>query len=58
MSTLLIRKNPSLLSTLLIRNSPSLEPYSRTMPRALWWSWGGEKKAYDFSKGGGDSDSD
>ena len=27
--------------TSLIRNSPSLGPYSRTMPRALWWSLGG-----------------
>ena len=25
----------------LIRNSPPLGPYSRTKPRALWWSWGG-----------------
>ena len=24
--------------TSLIRNSPPLEPYCRTMPRALWWS--------------------
>ena len=24
--------------TLLIRNNPSLGPYSRLMPRALWWS--------------------
>ena len=23
--------------TSLIRNRPPLEPYSRTMPRALWW---------------------
>ena len=27
--------------TSLISNSPPLGPYSRTMPRALWWSWGG-----------------
>ena len=26
----------------LIRNSALLEPYSRTMPRALWRSWGGQ----------------
>ena len=24
--------------TSLIRNNPSLGPYSRLMPRALWWS--------------------
>ena len=24
-----------------IRNSAPLGPYSRTMPRSLWWSWGG-----------------
>ena len=27
--------------TSLIRNSTPLGPYSRTMPRALWQSWGG-----------------
>ena len=27
--------------TSLIRNSAPLAPYSRNMPRALWWSWGG-----------------
>ena len=27
-------------STSLIRNSTPLGPYSRTMHRALWWSWG------------------
>ena len=27
--------------TSLIRNSTPLRPYSRTMPRALWWSLGG-----------------
>ena len=27
--------------TSLIRNSAPLGPYSRTMPRALWWSYGG-----------------
>jgi len=27
--------------TSLIRNSAPLGPYSRNMPRALWWSWGG-----------------
>ena len=27
--------------TSLIRNSPLLGPYSRTVPRALWWPWGG-----------------
>ena len=24
--------------TLLIRNTPLLRPYSRTIPRVLWWS--------------------
>ena len=27
--------------TSLVRNSAPLAPYSRTMPRALWWSQGG-----------------
>ena len=27
--------------TSLTRNSPPLGPYSRTKPRALWWSKGG-----------------
>ena len=27
--------------TSLIRNSAPLGPYSRNMPRALWWSYGG-----------------
>ena len=27
--------------TSLIRNNPTLGPYSRPVPRALWWSWGG-----------------
>jgi len=26
------------MGTSLIRNTPLLGPYSRTMPRALWWS--------------------
>ena len=25
----------------LIRNTPLLGSYSRTSPRAIWWSWGG-----------------
>ena len=25
--------------TSLIRNTPLLEPYSRTIPRVVWWSW-------------------
>ena len=28
-------------SASLIGNNPSLGPYSRTMARALWWSYGG-----------------
>ena len=27
--------------TSLIRNNPLLTPYSRTLPRAIWWPWGG-----------------
>ena len=27
--------------TSLIRNNPTPVPYSRPIPRALWWSWGG-----------------
>ena len=27
--------------TSLMRNNAPLGPYSMTMPRALWWSWGG-----------------
>ena len=27
--------------TSLIRNRAPLGPYTRTMPRVLWWSWGG-----------------
>ena len=29
--------------TSLIRNRAPLGPYSRTMPRALQWSWGGAR---------------
>jgi hypothetical protein len=32
--------------TSLIRNSAPLGPYSRTMPRALWWSYGGGADSY------------
>ena len=28
---------------LAIRNRSPLGPYSRLMPRALWWSWGGRR---------------
>ena len=35
--TLTIRTHPGSL----IRNGAPLGPYSRTMPRALRWSWGG-----------------
>ena len=27
--------------TSLIRNNPTLGPYSRTIPRVRWWSYGG-----------------
>ena len=33
--------------TSLIRNRPTLGPYSRTMPRLLWLSWGGEAFSYE-----------
>jgi len=29
------------MGTSLIRNTPLLGPYSRTIPRVLWWSLGG-----------------
>ena len=32
--------------TSLIRNNPLVGPYSRTMPRALWKSWGGGAFSY------------
>ena len=32
---------PSHRGTLLIRNSAHTGPYSRTLPRALWWPQGG-----------------
>jgi len=32
---------PPYRGTSLIRNTPLLEPYSRTIPRVIWWSWGG-----------------
>ena len=32
---------PGYSGTSLIRNSAPLEPYSRPMPKALWWSQGG-----------------
>ena len=33
--------------TSLIRNIPPLGPYSRTMSRALWWSWGRGAVSYE-----------
>ena len=33
--------------TSLIRNTHLLGPYSRTMPRAPWWSWGGGGVSYE-----------
>ena len=35
------REKAAYRGTSLIRNSPPLGPYSRYMPRALWWSQGG-----------------
>ena len=32
---------PLYRGTSLIRKRPPVGPYSRAMPRALWWSWGG-----------------
>jgi len=34
-------------STSLKRNTPLLGPYSRTMPRVLWRSWGGGAVSYE-----------
>jgi len=31
----------------LIRNSGRLGPYRRTIPRVLWWSWGGGAVSYE-----------
>ena len=28
---------------MLMRSPPPAGPYSSLMPRALWWSWGGER---------------
>ena len=36
--------------TSLIRNSVPLGPYSRTVPRALRWSWGGVAVSYERKK--------
>ena len=33
--------------TSLIKNCPLLGPYSRPVPRALWWSWGGVAISYE-----------
>ena len=33
--------------TSLIRNNPLLGPCSRTMPRTLWWSYGGGAVSYE-----------
>ena len=35
------------MGTSLIRNCPPLGPYSRPMPRPLWWSWGGGAVSYE-----------
>ena len=32
---------PSAMMPIITSNAPILEPYSRTMPRVLWWSKGG-----------------
>ena len=37
-----VRENPEYRGTSLIRNSAPVGPYSRTIPRALWWSQGVE----------------
>jgi len=39
--------------TLLIRKRLSLGPYSRPMPRALWWSWGGGEPSQSWASLGG-----
>jgi len=38
LSDFMLWQVPLYRGTLLIRISASLGPYSRTMPRALWWS--------------------
>ena len=43
----LARKKRGDRGTSLIRNSAPLEPYSRNMPRALWWSQGGGTVSYE-----------
>ena len=39
-------RNLSYRGTSLIRNTPLLGPYSRTVPRVLWWSKGGGAVSY------------
>ena len=41
------RSYRSYRGTLFIRNTPLLGTYSRTMPRALWWSLGGGAISYE-----------
>ena len=45
-----VQETPSKLKsyrgTSLIRNRTPLGPHSRTMPEALWWSWGGGAVSY------------
>jgi len=33
--------------TSLIRNRHPVGPYSRTMPRLIWWCWGGVEVSYE-----------
>ena len=43
------RLNRGYRGTSLTRNTPLLGPYSRTMPNALWRSWGGGALSYERS---------
>jgi len=41
LKTLLAFPGKPYRGTSLIRNTPLLGPYSRTIPKVIWWSWGG-----------------
>ena len=41
------RRSRPYRDTSLIRNTFLVGPYSRTMPKALWWSWGGWAVPYE-----------
>jgi len=43
----LVHAEQAYRGTSLIRNTPLLGPYSRTIPRVLWWCQGGEAVSYE-----------